>query len=619
MSITPDLPTGDHSRYHDLCDLLIDEWPHQRDLDAMLNLPANVPELLASATLELYPGSADRDAPSSSDILQRPASGSHPVLVAKKSLLLGLYLQDARRFSSPGTSGLTVNFRDTVMFRMIEISHNLVTGNDDLVGCLEGIECLMMESKYHNSAGNLRHAWLATRRAMAMAQTMNLHCGDEPTSLLKTVQSNILGRVNQTHVWFRLVSMDRYLSLMVGLPLGYIENSFAEQKALENCSPLERMQRLRCVAAGRILHRDQAGNHDLASAHEIDTLLHEASSLMPPRWWLPPSPGDKTESQETAHIMDVLIHHYLLVRLHLRYLLRFSVDRKYDYSKITAVNASREIVSWFLSFRTFSLTTAYCRGCDFIVFIASITLCIAHLEAHRQRQISNSRPGDSKSNNILSFLVHQRLSDRGMMERTLLMMQSMAREGTDKISSRIAGNLQCLLEVEADAAAGGTYNTNSAARNSLGGEEGVECGGIISDRGDVLRIYIPYSGTVKIERGDISEKASTLTQVSQPTSVVFPRDPFTSSNSDENQTSIHPTLITARTQFHSQSVNRDLQAPPSELLSVMSDVAQVDARNESAVTSQDAEIEQPSLPALDVDDTDWALRDLDLSFFNDLF
>ncbi|KAK7427589.1 hypothetical protein QQZ08_005864 [Neonectria magnoliae] len=584
----------------------------------MSSLPTNVPNLLENATLELYSGSPDQNAPSPRDILRRPAPESHPVLVAQKSLLLGLYLQDARRFSSQDISGLSVSCRDTIMCRMIETSHDLVTGNDDLVGCIEGIECLMMESKYHNSAGSLRRAWLATRRAMLMAQMMDLHRGGEPTALLKTVHPYSRDRVNQTHVWFRLVSMDRYLSLMLGLPLGYLENSFAEPTALEGCPPLERMQRLRCVAAGRILHRDQAGIDDLASAHEIDTLLCEASSLMPPGWWLPPAPGgDETNSRETARIMDVLIHHYLVVRLHLQYLLRFSADRKYDYSKITAVNASREIVSWFVSFRASSSATAYCRGCDFIVLVASTTLCIAHLEAHRQRQLPKHSRGHSRNNTILSFLMHQRLSDRGLMEHTLLIMQAMARDGTDKIASRIASVLRHLLDIEADAAGGGTYHTDSALGNRTGGEEGLECDGNISDGGNVLRIYIPYSGTIKIERGSIAENALGLPQTLEPGSTVTSGDPFLPGNQEENQAPTNPTLATpTRCPVRGESANRDWPFPFSSPISGPSQLA---GEDESEPNSYGIEGGQRFIPGPEADNNDWDLQGLDLTFFNALF
>ncbi|GKT64067.1 hypothetical protein ColTof3_11406 [Colletotrichum tofieldiae] len=42
-----------------------------------------------------------------------------------------------------------------------------VTGNDQLIGSQEGLECLILEIVYYINAGNLRRAWLVLRRAIA--------------------------------------------------------------------------------------------------------------------------------------------------------------------------------------------------------------------------------------------------------------------------------------------------------------------------------------------------------------------------------------------------------------------------------------------------------------------
>ncbi|CAM1511837.1 Fc.00g093500.m01.CDS01 [Cosmosporella sp. VM-42] len=614
-----ELLSEEKSRYHDVSSLLAAAWPSKQDLDAILDLPASVSELLECATFTLYSSSSGQDEPAPRNILQLPPRGSHPVLFARRLLLLGLYLQGAQRFPSQDTgSSPSANRFDTIMSRMVETSHNLVTSNDDLVGCVEGIECLMVESMFHNNAGNLRRAWLATRRAMLVAQMMGLHRGVESVALLKMMHSDTQDRIDPMRIWFRLVQMDRYLSLMLGLPLGYLENSFADAKALADCTPMERMQRLQCVAAGRIIHRNQAGIDDLVSALEIDTLLHEASSLMPPRWWLPKAGNDTGNSQETIRIMDVFTHNYLLVRLHLQYLLRFSAEGKYDYSKLTAVNASREVISWFVSFRGLSSTTAYCRGSDFLAFIATTTLCIAHLEARRQRRLLNLGRGDIGSNTIFNFLVHQRLADRGMMEQTVFIMKTMAQDGSDKIASRISSILQHLLEIEDDAALGGTYITDSAHGNSAGGEE-LECDGNISDGGNALRIYIPYFGTIKIERGGVSKSVLAVPETSEPDSTELARDSAASGHQDEDQAPQNPLLdAPAGYQVGGKSANPDWQAVPSHFSSAISESTM---RKESAPGSPgiaDTYTGQLFVPGLSASIDDWALQGVDMSFFDSL-
>lgn len=81
--------------------------------------------------------------------------------------------------------------------------------------------------------------------------------------------------------------------------------------------------------------------------------------------------------------MNQFTHYYLLAQLHLPYLLHPSDEREYDYSKITAVNASREILLRFVAFRS---VEAYCRGVDFLAFVAGRVVMLGHVETRRRRQ-----------------------------------------------------------------------------------------------------------------------------------------------------------------------------------------------------------------------------------------
>lgn len=426
------------------------------------------------------------------DTLQLPPPGSHPVLVARKLLILGSYLQAVppSGIQSLATSG--VNYHN-IMSRVVETAHRLVNCNDELVGSIEGIECIAIESMYHNNAGNLRRSWLTIRRALLIAQMMGLHRGGNPSSM-KTLERRTC--IRPDYMWFRLVQSDRYLSLMLGLPQSTPNNSFATEEALESCTPTECLRRIDCAVGGRILQRNDPDINDLASTQEIDKLLQKASASMPPQWWLIP---DITSSanDNMIRLMDQLAHYHLVARLHLPYLLRSSADRRCEYSKIMTVNASREVLARFLAFRSSSSIGSYCRGVDFLVFIASTTLCLAHIDAHRQDHLFS---GDTDDSIFFKSLAHQRPIDRGMMERALENVQQMAHTGVDVIASRIAAVFRYLLVIEADAASGHNDSIISFAND----EEALECGGGLSDGGNVLRIDIPSFGTFKIQSDTVS-------------------------------------------------------------------------------------------------------------------
>lgn len=461
----------------------------------MTIVAAGVSQLFHGVVCLPYNKMLNKDMPSLQHLLELPPPGSHPVLVARKLLLLGSFLQGIPSGAVKLLDSALSASHGEVMVRVVEKASRLVNSNDDLVGSLEGIECIMIESMYWNNAGNLRHAWLTNRRAMGIAQMMGLHVDDPP--LPETLEETTRERIDPGFMWCRLVTSDRYLSLMLGLPQGAIESPFATPYALEDCAPVERMERLETVVGGLILQRNKDNLCDLEATYEIDRLLQDAASSMPPQWWLSPdiatiSGSDGNAFHETIRIMSQFVHYHLLAQLHLPYLVQSSSDRRYDYSKIIAVNASREVLSRFVSFRGSSMMPAYCRGADFLAISASTTLCLAHIDACRQSYTSlNNSPAPN-------FLAHQRLGDRGLMERTLHIMDKMVQDADDAIARKISGILRRLLAIEAAAANGNYYH---ASLSSEPGEQIFRSSGNVQDGGDTLSISIPCLGTIKIEHG----------------------------------------------------------------------------------------------------------------------
>ena len=216
-------------------------------------------------------------------MLQLPPEGSHPVLFARRLLLLATLLQGIPDGSVRDLACMTQNYR-TVMSRLVTTATRLVMSNDELVSSLEGIECVMMESMFLNNAGNLRPAWLVNRRAMLLAQMLGLHF--EQTSPSMMLEAETRNRIDPDHMWFRIVCSDRYLSLMLGLPQGSPDNNFALPHVLERCTALERLERTMAVAGGIVLQRNNTEMHDIESTWNVDRMLQEAAALMPLQWWL---------------------------------------------------------------------------------------------------------------------------------------------------------------------------------------------------------------------------------------------------------------------------------------------------------------------------------------------
>ncbi|KAK4152462.1 hypothetical protein C8A00DRAFT_16213 [Chaetomidium leptoderma] len=563
------------SKYDDLSRRLSKAWPSQHNLDLLLNVPVYNSELL------LQKGGCTPDDSCSASLretLQLPPPGSHPILMARKLLLLGIFLQGAWSGSpSNEPAGLHPSCQ-IIMSRVVEAA-GLVTGNDELCTSIEGIQCIMMESMYHDTAGNLRRACVAIRRAITMAQMMGLHRGAAANTSFKAQT-----KVDPEFMWFRLVQTDRYIALMLDMPQGSSDNVFAAPRVLESCAPVERMRRIELLAVGRILQRSAADVDNYAATLEIDELLQKASACMPPQWWLIPNvtttsmsrgpvaaENDDNDKETTTPappddmmiLMDQFAHYHLVARLHLPYLLHFPPTddddddddntpphddrhhhtRPYMYSQITAVHATREMLARFVAFRTLGPTASYCRGMDFFAFIASATLCLAHVEGWRWRRHSrrchmNRRKAvastTTSSSHIsdgggggydyhcnhhhLDLLAHQRPSDRGLMERALSCIEHVANSvnGGDAMGAKMVLVLGRLLAIEEDAANGGggddgyyyritTSSCPSSSSSQLGGgcpadEVGAVEIGTVSEGGDGLCISIPHFGTVEVKK-----------------------------------------------------------------------------------------------------------------------
>lgn len=563
-------------------------------------------------------------------MLQLPSSPCHPVLIARKLLLLSTFMQGIPTDAGKQLCALSSNYK-SIMYRLVDTSSKLVTSDDELVGSLEGIECIMIEGMYHNNAGNLRRAWVTHRRAMTIAQMLGLHRGAAPSA--KLLNSSNRSRIDPEHMWYRLIISDRYLSLMLGLPQGSLESPFGSPQALKSCTPLERMERMESIAGGLILQRNGAGLHDLAKTKQIDKLLQEAAALMSPQWWLAPCAAaavghDSQALYETIRLMNQFTHYHLLVQLHLPYLLRPSDEPKYEYSKVTAVMASRELLTRFVSLRRSASVAAYCRGIDLVAFIASTVLSLAHIAARRQQWVSDSGCG-----NALNLVAHQRLSDRGLLEQTLQCVLRMTESDQDAMAYQISSILKHLLAIEENATKDDSY---SATIVSEPGVPESQHGDRVNGADHSLRIHIPYFGTIRIEHSSVSRplevERGLMGETGGSSSAQDPllhnrENPSRCSStrdSNERQAAREPlpgTSGPAGYRIGEGSYNADWQPVPSHL-----DLPRTEEQPEPTALELNAfDLEQMGVdtatllvPGLAAEVDDWALQGVDMAMFDNL-
>jgi len=197
--------------------------------------------------------------------------------------------------------------------------------------------------------------------------------------------------------------------------------------------------------------------------------------------------------EETAKLFAQMNHYNLLTVVHLPYLMHgpgaqatprrtgpSALPPDYTYSRLTALTASRELLSRFIVFRNLNHVSSCCRSAEFKAFTASVALLLAHLDGHRLGRAN--------------ILAHQRLQDLGMVDNAVRSMEDLSRLGDDVLSKPTAQVLRKLMEIEADASEGASYFLQS--------EDGATAEGDcrMIDENHVLKFSVPYFGTISIAR-----------------------------------------------------------------------------------------------------------------------
>ncbi|KAJ4350369.1 uncharacterized protein N0V89_008990 [Didymosphaeria variabile] len=595
-------PPSNASEFERLNRELIAPWPSHHELDLIRALPVGLSSHLHCGVCRPHSSYIGEGAPLITDVLRLPPLEAHPVLFARKLLALGTFLQGAlpTAVKAMETQGF---FPRQVMHRVVDVAISLVTTKDELLRSVEAIECIMLEALYHNYSGKLHRAWMTTRRAINVAQSLALHHGFKSPSV-KVLEPKTRKDVNLDHLVFRLAEMDGYLSVMLGLEHSSLDTRHITcEKALAACGPEDRMKRIHYIVQERIIARKDFTVVDLAQTKEIDQVLRKAAAEMSPEWWMTPTFAlDHTDETKIMHdmirIMDQFAHYHLLTRLHLPYLLLS--DRRYDYNKVVVVNISRELLNRFLSFRASNPAHYYCRGSDFLAFIATTTLCVAHIKNGGD---TTAQPIEAASHGTgFEFLAHSRLSDRGLMERTLDVIETMHDPGTDAIASKISRILRDLLAIESSASDGKMYNVT----NSKADIEDLECDGRSVDEGKVMRIHISNFGSIDFVKGTVlrtTNPSQTGTPNALSPSTRFPTATGRHSKSPE-----------------SESTEHQISYPPDQVPATFDPGTPTwQAPNDSSLDMTYEDHNQAGLEFSWPEGDNWDLQGVDIALFDSLF
>ncbi|GJC87222.1 dehydrocurvularin biosynthesis regulator [Colletotrichum liriopes] len=412
----------------------------------------------------------------------------HPVLLAKKMLMTATMLQrvPTKRPDELGVSKIFFRIMET----LAETAIDVVCETNTFVGTIEALECIVLQAVYLANGGKPRLSLLSCRRAISVAQLMGLHRPHDPATM-ESVDSKSPKLTG--FVWLRLVYLERYLCLLLGIPSSTHNARIITDESTRShfeFHPLGRLDKLHCEVAAKIIRRNEQDSFpfSMETTHALDRELQMAAATMPPRWWMIPNFGKQPDNPlETAckslNLCGQIIHFFLIIEIHLPFMLRHSKDGTASSSRMACVDASREVLARVLSIRNAQGVSNIPNVAEFSALIAAMTLLLAHIDARRR-----DRGKD--------VLAHQRHTDRDKVEEVLEHMHDGSSKSTDMLSMKSTDVLESLLAIEANAAWGSTFTTSlsSTLAPVSGGVGETETG----DSRDVLQLKIPCYGTVTI-------------------------------------------------------------------------------------------------------------------------
>jgi hypothetical protein len=261
---------------------------------------------------------------------------------------------------------------DTTMRNYVTTVTSLVTSSDEPLLTLPGLETLVLLATYQINIANLRQAWLIVRRAVNLAHLMGFHRIVEQGLPIPPVEAI----ENAVSIWRTLVDFDRTLGLHLRLPFA------TDDCPLIDDGPPHLNHRTRLAAMCREVAEidrevtPQTYVHALALDEKLEAVMRE----QPKEFWEVPNVPPTARTQESSEVLERLMvqmwHFEIKIFIHLPFLLRAATESRYEYSKVTALQASRNMVMRWFALRNAGITQACCRFGELGVFFAAVTLTL---------------------------------------------------------------------------------------------------------------------------------------------------------------------------------------------------------------------------------------------------
>ncbi len=358
--------------------------------------------------------------------------------------------------------------RTEIMEQYVSTIDRLVTSDDEIAATLDGIECIVLQAKYHINLGRPRRSWLLFRRAISFAQLLGLHRLSSRKPATADAQWD-----RQVSLWRHLFQGDRYLSLVLGLPysvtdqfcIPYVPAIGIDHDMSDGEAYLTRMTTI----VAKIADRNQnPSNMPFSATLRIDQDLEELAQSQPTEWWQLSSASEAGLSIE-EHFdrrSAQFFHHQVRALLHMPFMLKSSADKRYQYSHTAALESSREMIKYYESLRAETCVGPFiCKLIDFQAFTAAVMILLNLLGYSQQVQGSLGPQYDHDQNQ----------QDSALVDKTIEILREASREPGGQVSAQSCKALEVLAQ----------------ARHGCDS----------SNKEGSVQISIPYFGTITLGAG----------------------------------------------------------------------------------------------------------------------
>ncbi|QYT05355.1 Zn2Cys6 [Trichoderma simmonsii] len=283
------------------------------------------------------------------------------------------------------------------------------------------VQCYVMLHKVLVNMGRPQRAWVAIRQAISAATLVGLD-RLEPSA-----------NFQRKTLWANTWMVERQLCIMLGFPSAVTDRGTKEDptEVLDNNMLIHR--RL-CIIMGRIVERNQnPAKASYAATVQLDQDMEELKNSLPPDGAELLSPGATTDSVYSEEGAKIFFYS-TLKHIHLPYMLKAKTDRRYEHSRLSAMDACRGLLRTYLRMRGSPKTeVVQCEIMDFIIFSSTIALILGIL----------SGSGDSSPAALTGYSEDWQLINRliGELRKTNALLEcTVARQSAEVLETLVAAS-----------------------------------------------------------------------------------------------------------------------------------------------------------------------------------